>query len=237
MKTRSYIIILISFLCMLTAGIGRSSAQQIIETEPLAPFTALSIDGPIRIELIPAEENRMQIMLWELDAKALNWRNKDNTLIINTRKGLVNKRAYADIKLYYRELNRIVMTGGEVYTKDPIICASLYLAAESSTGKMNLLTECNDVTVHTSGNNSVRIGGTAEYATYQAKLGSKIEAMDLSAMNVSASASGKSEIQVRANEILDARAVTGANIFFIGEPVTLNIKKATMGGVSSVNNL
>lgn len=236
MKTRRYPI-LISLLCVLAIGIGRSSAQQIIETEPLAPFTALNIDGPIRIELIPAEENRMQIMLWELDAKSLNWHNKDNTLIVSTRKGLVNKRAYADIKLYYRELNRIVMTGGEVYTKEPILCASLYLEAESSTGKMDLLAECNDVTVHTSGNNTIRIGGAAEYATYQGKLGSKIEAMGLSAMNVNASASGKSEIQVRANEILDARAVTGGNIFFIGEPVTLNIKKATMGGVSSVNNL
>lgn len=237
MKTRNRIPLLISFLCILTAGIRHSSAQQIIETEPLAPFTALNIDGPIHIELIPAEENRMQIMLWGLDAKALNWRMKDYTLTINTRKGLVNKRAYADIKLYYKELNRIVITGGEVYAKDPIICASLYLEAGSSTGKMDLLTECNDVTVHTSGNNTVRIGGTAEYATYQAKLGSTIEAMELSAMSVNASASGKSEIQVRVNETLDARAVTGANIFFLGEPVTLNIKKATMGGVSSVNNL
>lgn len=236
MKTRRYPILL-GILCMLAIGIGRSSGQQMIETEPLAPFTALSIDGPIRIELIPAEESRMQIMLWELDAKSLNWRTKDNTLIINTRKGLVNKRAYADIKLYYKELNRIVITGGEVYGKDPLICASLYLEAESSTGKMDLLAECNDVTVHTSGNNTVRIGGTAEYATYQAKLGSKIEAMDLSAMSVNASASGKAEIQVRANEVLDARAVTGGNVFFIGEPVTLNIKKAAMGGVSSVNNL
>lgn len=237
MKTLHRLIFLPCFLSLLLCGIGISSAQQIIETEPLAPFTALNTNGPIRIELIPADENRMQIMLWGLDAKALSWRNKDNTLIVSTRKGMVNKRAYADIKLYYKELNRIIITGGEVYTKDPIICGSLYLEAESSVSKMNLLAECNDITVHVSGNNTVRIGGTAEYATYQAKLGSKIEALGMAAMNVNAFASGKSEIQTRANEALDARAVTGANIFFIGEPVTLNIKKATMGGISSINNL
>ncbi len=236
MKTRRPPLLL-SILCILTFGTLRSHAQQIIETEPLAPFTALNTSGPIKIELIPAEENRMQIMLWDIDSKGINWRIKDNTLTVTTRKGLVNKRAYADIKLYYKELNRIVISGGEVTAKDPILCASLYLEAESSVGKMDLVTECNDLTIHTSGDNSIKVSGTAEYATYQTKLGSRIECLELSAGNVNASASGKSEIQLRVNEQLDARAVTGANIFFVGEPVTLHIKKSTLGGVESVNEL
>lgn len=237
MKTRRYPLLLLGLLCTLAFGVGRSHAQQIIETEPLAPFTTLKTNGPIKIELIPAEENRMQIMLWGIDSKGINWHIKDNALTVNTRKGLVNKRAYADIKLYYKELNRIVISGGEVTAKDPILCASLYLAAESSVGRMDLVTECNDVTIHASGDNIIKVSGTTEYATYQARLGSRIECLGLSAGNVNASASGKSEIQLRVNEQLDARAVTGANIFFVGEPVTLNIKKATMGGVESVNNL
>lgn len=236
MKLR-IILVLSAIACMFAFSVAESRAQQIIETEPLAPFTTLSIDGPVKIELIPAEENRMQVMLWGIDAKGIHWRIKDNALTVNTRKGLVNKRAYADIKLYYRELNRIIMTGGEVTAKDPIVCASLYLEAESSSGRMDLAAECNDVTIHTSGDNTVKVSGTAEYATYQAKLGSRIECLELSAGNVTASASGKAEIQLRANELLDARAVTGANIFFVGEPVTLRIKKATMGGVESINNL
>lgn len=236
MKLR-FLPLLSAIACTLALTVAESRAQQIIETEPLAPFTSLNIDGPVKIELIPAEENRMQIMLWGIDAKGIHWRIKDNALTVNTRKGLVNKRAYADIKLYYRELNRIVTTGGEVTAKDPILCASLYLEAESSVGRMDLAAECNDVTIHTSGDNTVKVSGMAEYATYQAKLGSRIECLELSAGNVTASASGKSEIQLRANELLDARAVTGANIFFVGEPVTLRIKKATMGGVESINNL
>lgn len=229
--------LLSGLVCLMAFGTIRSHAQQIIETEPLTPFTILNTDGPIRIELIPAEENRMQIMLWGIDAKGIDWRIKDNALNVATRKGLVNKRAYADIKLYYRELNRIVITGGEVTAKDPILCSSLYLEAESSVGKMDIVAECNDVTVRTSGDNVVKVSGTAEYATYQARLGSRIECLDLSVGNVTASASGKAEIQLRANELLDARAVTGANIFFTGEPMTLHIKKATMGGVESINNL
>lgn len=227
---------LLAFLSLLSTSIGQVCAQQqVIETEPLGPFTTLQIDGPIRIQLVPADESRMQILLWGLDARALDWRNKDNTLFVSTRKGMVNKRAYANITLYYKELNRIVMSGGEVKSKEPIVCHSLYLEAESSTGKMDLMVECNDITIHVSGSNVVQVNGTAEDATYQARLGSRIEALGLSAMNVNATASGKAEIQVRANEILDAKATAGGNIFFSGEPVTLNIKKATMGGVSSVN--
>lgn len=236
MKTRRRLLFT-GLLSILVLGTGRIHAQQIIETEPLAPFTVLNTNGPVKIELIPADENRMQIMLWGIDSKGIQWRINDNTLTVTTRKALINKRAYADIKLYYKELNRIVMSGGEITAKDPVVCASLYLAAESSVGRMDLAAECNDVTIHTSGDNTVKVSGTAEYATYRAKLGSRIECLELSAGNVTASASGKSEIQLRANELLDARAVTGANIFFVGEPVTLNIKKATMGGVESINNL
>lgn len=227
-----YLFLLLGLLaCSVVPG---HAQQQLVETEPLDPFNALSIEGPIRVELIPADESQMQIMIWALDAKALTWRVKDNVLQLYTRKGLLNKRAYADIKLYYKELNRIVMSGGEAYTREPIRCGSLYLEAESSVGKMNLLTECNDITIHVSGDNTVRIGGIAEYATYQARLGSRIEAIELSAMQVDADASGKGEIQLRANESLNARAVSGGNIFFLGEPVTLNIRKATLGSVTSV---
>lgn len=239
MKThaRRFLARLILLPFLLLASIGNSTAQQVIETEPLAPFTALDIDGPIKIELIPADENRMQIILWDIDSKNISWRVKDHTLSIKTRKGLVNKRAYADIKLFYRELSRITTVGGEVTTKSPLLCASLYLGAESSVGRMELLVECNDVTIHTSGDNTIRVSGTTEYATYEAKLGSRIECLGLTAGQVTADASGKAEIQLHANELLDARAVTGGNIFFKGEPVTLYIKKNTLGGVESVNHL
>ncbi len=230
--------LLLSFVLLLAVGtVERSHAQSIIETEALEPFTTLSIDGPIKIELIPADENRLQIMLWGLDARGINWRVKDYTLRVSTRKGLVNQRAYADIKLYYKELNRITMNGGEILADDPIVSSSLYLSAESSTGRMDLAVECNDITIHTSGDNVVKIVGTTEYASYQARLGSRIECLGLSAGSVTASVSGRSEIQLRANELLDARAVTGGNVFFRGEPVTLQIKKATMGGVECVNEL
>ncbi len=239
MKTHNtrFLIRLMVLPFLLLATMGNSTAQQVIETEPLAPFTALDIDGPIRIELIPADENQMQIILWDIDSKNISWRVKDHTLSIKTRKGLVNKRAYADIKLFYREISRITTIGGEVTTKYPLLCASLYLGAESSVGRMDLIVECNDITIHTSGGNTVKVNGITEYASYEAKLGSHIECLGLTASHVTADVSGKAEIQLHANELLDARAVTGGNIFFKGEPVTLYIKKSTMGGVESVNNL
>lgn len=229
--------ILFSLILLLGFSSGRSHAQQIIETEPLAPFGALKISGPIKLELIPADESRMQMMLWELDAKNINWRIKDNILTVETRKGLVNKRAFADIKLYYKELSHIAISGSEVMTKEAIVTGSLYLTAEDAVGSMDLAVECTDLTIHTSGNNTVKVSGSADDAIYQARLGSKIDCMNLAATNVDATASGRSEVLVRANEVLDAKASTGGNVFFIGEPVTLRIKKSTMGGVESVNNL
>lgn len=209
--------------------------QQIVETEALGPFTTLLCNGPVKVELIPADENRLQIMSWGIEAKGINWRVKNYTLDISTRKGLVNKRAFADIKLYYKELNRIEIIGGEVKTTDPIVGSSLYLSAESSVGRMELVVECNDITIHTSGDNTVQVSGTTEYASYRSRLGSRIECLGLSAGSVTASASGKSEIQLKVSELLDAKAVTGANIFFSGEPETLHIRKAAMGGVEWID--
>lgn len=231
------ILMLFSLICLLTLGIERSAAQNIIETDSLGTFTALEISGPIKVDLIPSDQNRMQITLWGIDIKNIKWVNKDNTLSVTTRKALVNKRATAEIKLYYRELNRIIINGGEVTTKEPIVCGSLYLAAESSAGKMNLITECSDVTIHTSGKNTITVSGIAEYVTCNAKLGSRISCLDLSATNVDATASSKAEIQVRVNDVLEAKANTGGNIFFVGDPLTVNVKKSTMGGVESINNL
>lgn len=232
-----HVLFLLGLLLSLLLIGPRSYAQEIRESEPLPPFTALNVEGPVKIELIPADENKLQLMLWDLDEREIRWQVKDNTLYLIARKGLVNKRAYADVKLYYATLNHINISGGEVTTQEPIQCPHLTLTAESSIGKMELIAECKEITILTSGDNTVKVRGTTEQASYQAKLGSRIQCLELSAQNVLATASGKAEIQLQVSDQLDARSVTGANIFFRGDPVTLNIKKSTLGGVESVNNL
>ena len=94
---RNLLLRLLPGLLLLFGGGAVRAQQQLVETEPIEPFNALRIEGPVRVELIPADENQMQMMTWSLEARALTWRVKENTLHIAARKGLLNKRAYADI--------------------------------------------------------------------------------------------------------------------------------------------
>lgn len=221
---------------MLSTGIGQAAAQQIIETEVLPSFAGLLTDGPIKVELIPSDENRMQIQLWDIDPRNFKWEIKNNTLEISTRKGMANKRAFANVTLYYTELAQITMTGGEIKTADPIVTGSLLVKAESSTGKMDLIVETNTLIIHASGDNRIKVNGTAQKATYRARLGSKIECLGVEADEVIATVSGKAEIHLSSHDTLEATARTGGNIFFAGSPEILSVKKSMGGGVKDIDN-
>lgn len=229
---RLYKILLLFLLahCYPTAG-----AQQIIETDAVPYFHTVELIGPLKVELIPSATNRMHITVWEIDSKSVDWRVKDNILTVQARKGMINKQGYVEVKLYYQNLERIIGKGAEVTTRTPIKNPSVFLQAESSNGKMDLLVDTEDLTIHTSGKNTIKVKGDTDYANYRAKLGSRIECLKVSAMNAVAHATEKSEIQLYCTELLDARVKTGGNIFYGGDPAEVKVVKNTMGGVEKID--
>ena len=52
---RNLLLRLLTGLLLLFGGNAVRAQQQLVETEPIAPFNALRIEGPVRIELIQAD--------------------------------------------------------------------------------------------------------------------------------------------------------------------------------------
>lgn len=211
-----------------------SYAQRTHIDRALEPFTSLSVNGPVKVELIPAEEEGIEVNLWDMETKSFTTKVKEGKLILTARKGMVNKHAFANVKLYYRSLDQISISGGDVRSDSPVKTGSLRLEASGSVGKIDLAVEVNDITIQATGENIIRVSGEANMASYQAKMSSRIECFNLQATHVDAVASGKGEVQVYSLTLLNARATTSGTIFYKGDPEGLSVKTNLGGAVEPI---
>lgn len=214
-------------------------AQQVIETEPLPTFSAITTIGALQVKLIPSDTARVHMVLWDLKMKDVEWRVKDERLTLTARRGFVNKQAYAEVRIYYNSLREIRNEGATITSDTTLIAPALRIDAISSTGTIELAIESDDLYINTSGNNSVALTGKAQHSHLRAKLGSRIESYALTSANAVAIASEGSAIELRGVESVDLKAYTGGKIGYICEVNTIrNVGKKTLfGTITEIGNL
>lgn len=223
-------------LLIATATVSSLHAQQIIESQQLPPFSAIKIEGPIRAELFKSDTARVHLTLWDISQNEVDWRIKDGTLLITARRGMINKMAYVDLKLYYTDLNKITNSGAEIRSQDTLLTSMLQIDALNSVGDIELNVRCAELNISTSGQNRMMLGGTADYCTMRAKLGSIIECYKLEANTVDATATEGASIELRAKDKLSLRAFTLGHIRYIVTRATIiNAKRNTSGKLTAIS--
>ena len=138
------------------------------------------------------------------------------------------------IHLNVDHLNGIaVNSGAEVMTRNTFESDELRLSVSSgASAEMELKVE--DLSCDISSGADIELMGKAENFTVSSSSGSNVKAYELEAKNCNADASSGSDIKLTAVETIEARATSGADIKFKGNPKVVQ-KEDNSGG--SVRNI
>ncbi|QTD39255.1 DUF2807 domain-containing protein [Polaribacter batillariae] len=168
---------------------------------------------------IEADENLHDIIITEVN---------DGILKIYSEKNIWRakaKKAHVTIK----NLNLLKATSGShVYGKGVIETQEMSIAATSGAG-INLEIETQSVETAATSGAKINIAGTTTNHASSATSGSSIDAYDLKSANVIVKATSGAGINIFATDKIEAKATSGGDIDFKGNPQKV-IKKSSSGG-------
>lgn len=220
---RLKIIILITILLSVSS---RTFAQSSFEIN--AQFTQISLHGPFKVELIPAESSSAVVTLYGVDQNRVKWSAKNGKLNLSLQVGLLDKNSFADVKIYYTELSYIGVEGITMKNSEPLVGTELTLATIGSINKVQLSVNLAELNVTATGKSEIVLRGSSQNADIKAYIGARIDCMQCEIEDVVATANQGSEIYIKTSGRLDAKVSTMGNLYYIGSPKLR--AKATLGG-------
>ena len=123
-------------------------------------------------------------------------------------------------------------SGSDVFSQGVIKAEDLDLST-SSGADMRIEIDAYNVTTHSSSGSDLRVTGKANTHETSASSGSSINAYGLESKDVTAKVSSGADIGVFASESISARASSGGDIRYKGNPEKVNKKTSSGGGVRS----
>lgn len=123
-------------------------------------------------------------------------------------------------------------SGSDVYSQSVIRANDLEVST-SSGADMRIEVDADNVVSSSSSGSDLRISGKSNTHSTSATSGSSIYAYKLESKDVTAKVSSGADIGVYASESINARASSGGDIRYKGNPEKVNKKTSSGGGVSS----
>lgn len=141
-----------------------------------------------------------------------------------------------DLKAYvsYKSLDQLEATTGAEVTIDGILTAASLRLNATTGARINGKISSSDLKVHQNTGSVITLSGKAEKLDVEGDTGSKFDAEDLVTGICNVKVSTGARIWVTANKELTAKANTGGNVKYKGEPAIKDIKRSTGGTVSKI---
>ena len=218
--------------------ITNALSAQIVKGESISEFATANFMGRVSVELIPSDENKVEITLQDADASRLDWGVRNGTLTIRLKPGSFRSSTpgSATAKVYCKSLAAIHLNGAEAITQGA--WEGNMLSVDMSSGaKLTAEVSCLDLEIKATGNSIAQFSGTTKYLTLRANMRSKVDARKLRSVNADVSSAAGSEVYVSAEERLVAEAITTATIFYQGKPFILKLTEKLGGNIHSIDAL
>ena len=196
-------------------------------SKDLGEFDTVSVFDRISVQLIPANENRIEIT--GSRAQEVELVNKSGNLKVRMKFGKLLDGDDISAKLYFKEINEINGSEGSYVIADAVmkVTAMKVNAIEGAEIRLNLDVKKANLRAVTGG--ILKIKGKATNSDVSLGTGGVLEAMDLQTVQTSVKITTGGEADVRASELVDAKVRAGGNITIFGSPKQVN-KSTTLGG-------
>lgn len=209
------------------------AAQNMIIVEKLNPFGQLQVNGKIELFLTidPAQPLTMNIDLNGNDVNHLNWWDADGVLQIK-----YSPRSKAEpviIRLNCHSLESMDIERASVTVESPWteFMTTLNL---SSGARLTAEIHSKDIKATTQTSSALVLKGSADFADFDARSKSTLNAREFEAGSATLRGGGYSESYVYGRDRLIIDAVDGAAVFFRGKPEIMRQRTTRAGHINSI---
>lgn len=218
--------------CVIEGFTGiRGNGDVITENRKLNEnFDAIKVQQGINVYLtqgsqvemtVEADDNIMDLLITEV---------RNGELKIYFEKN-VNK-ATRNVYLTAEDINKIKTSSGASVNSENTISSKNLELSSSSGSSITLKVNAEEINSSTSSGAQMELLGTTEYLSAKASSGSHIDAEDLKSINALAKASSGANIDLYVERSLTAKASSGGDIDYVGNPHNVNRDTSSGGSIS-----
>jgi len=195
-----------------------SDFDQIKVSQGLDLYITQSNDVALRIE---ADENLHDLIMTDVENNILRIYSTENIRRASSRKVMLNINEISTIK---------ATSGSDVFSTNTIETHALELVSTSG-ANMELDIKTQSLNCHSTSGSEIKISGTTDILIASATSGSEIEADKLKAKTSEVKATSGADISVNTSKELTARATSGGDIRYSGNPEKINKSDTSSGSV------
>ncbi|MDT7832930.1 head GIN domain-containing protein [Flavobacteriaceae bacterium S356] len=171
---------------------------------------------------VEADENLHDIIITEVDNGRLKIYSEKNIWRAKARKVYLTVTDIEELK---------ATSGSDAYSENTLKVKDFELSV-SSGADANITIDADNITTSASSGADLRVSGKANTHYSSASSGSSINAFALKSRNVTVKVSSGADINIHASESINAKASSGGDIDYRGNPENVNKKTSSGGSVS-----
>ncbi len=214
--------------CIFIGGSVKGNGNVVEETRKTDHFEKIVVSRGMNVYLSQGEKTKIVVKADENLLDVIETRVENNTLKVTANENIrdaKSKKIYVTVPV----ITEIKSTAGSnVFTETPLESEVLELTSTAGSNmKLELIVD--NVNVSTTAGSNIKLEGKANIFTAKSSAGSNIKAEQLSVNNCNASVNSGANIWISVNDDFEGNASSGGNIFYYGNPKSVN-KKSSSGG-------
>ena len=213
-----------------------ANAQKDTRREWLGNFSSISLNGDMKVTLVPIEEGGQPMMIVKAEDSELSKLKYtiNNKGELSVRESTNRKRTVrTEIEIHFATVDAIEVAGSDVEVKG-LIAAPIFDVKVSNGGFFKTEVDTQDLMINATGQSTIDIDGRARYLKVDDTM-AKIDLRELETMSAEVLATQRGEVSVYCTERLSATATLGATVFYRGNPSILRANSKLLG--SSINSI
>ena len=196
----------------------------------LGEFDTVSVFDRISVQLIPSNENKIEIS--GSRANDVELVNKNGILKIRMALRKLLDGEDVSAKLYYKQIQEINASEGTYVICDESINQTSIKVNAIEGSEVRLKLDVKKATLRAVTGGILKIKGSATNSEVSIGTGGVLQGMELETVQTTVKITTGGEAEVYATELVDAKVRAGGNVMIFGKPKQIN-QKITLGG--SVN--
>ena len=202
--------------CVFTGSI-KGNSNVVEETRDLDDFSKISVSRGMNVYIIQGTSTKVTVKADENLLKVIDTYIDDNTLKVTCTK-MIRNATSNKVYVTVPDLEYIKSTSGSnVFSEDTLKIKNLEIKSTAGSN-VRLSLESGELTISAAAGSNIFLDGKAKTVVMKASSGSNIKAGDLQAENCDAKVSSCANIWIKVQNGLTAKASSGGNLFYSGEP-------------------
>ncbi|MFK7049672.1 MULTISPECIES: head GIN domain-containing protein [Flavobacterium] len=181
----------------------------------------------IEIHLVPSNENKIE--LTGTNSEAVELVNKDGELKVRMPFGQMLKGNDIKATIYFKDLKAVEANEGSFISSEVNLKTSIFDIIAKEGGKVDLILETSKINIKTSSGAVVKLAGKTQNIDAVSTAGGILNAINCETQQATVTVNAGGQIDIKAYDIVDAKARAGGSIMIYGKPKQVN-QKTIFGG-------